>query len=29
MVRAGVYAYLIDGAASFDGEELSTGDAPK
>jgi quercetin 2,3-dioxygenase len=25
----GVYAYLIDGAASFDGEELNTGDAAK
>jgi redox-sensitive bicupin YhaK (pirin superfamily) len=23
----GVYAYLIEGAASFDGEELATGDA--
>ncbi len=23
----GVYAYLIDGAATFDGEELATGDA--
>jgi redox-sensitive bicupin YhaK (pirin superfamily) len=25
----GVYAYLIEGAASFDGEEVATGDAAK
>jgi redox-sensitive bicupin YhaK (pirin superfamily) len=25
----GVYAYLIDGAATFDGEDLATGDAVK
>jgi redox-sensitive bicupin YhaK (pirin superfamily) len=25
----GVYAYLIEGAASFDGEDLTTGDAVK
>jgi hypothetical protein len=24
-----VYAYLIDGAASFDGEKVATGDAAK
>jgi redox-sensitive bicupin YhaK (pirin superfamily) len=25
----GVYAYLIEGAATFDGEEVATGDAAK
>jgi hypothetical protein len=28
-VGRGVYVYLIDGAASFDGEAVTTGDAAK